>query len=157
MRAVLQRVRQAEIRCTTGKVESIGYGLVILLGIHREDQQEDLQYLVSRIPDLRIFPDAEGVNNLSLLDVQQAGQSCQALVASQFTLHADTTRGRRPYYGHAAPAEQAIPLYEAFLDALADRVGPLASGQFGDRMEIEMQAWGPMTILLDSREERRKR
>jgi D-tyrosyl-tRNA(Tyr) deacylase len=162
MRALLQRVRSARITCASGHVAAIGLGLVVLAGVERADTEEDARVLAAKLPHLRLFPDAAGVMNLSLLEMNSAAagphadgptdQAGEVLLVSQFTLHADTRRGRRPYYGAAAPPEQAVPLLEALRGALAAAGLSVATGVFGDHMEITLVADGPVTLLLDTRE-----
>lgn len=128
----------------TGRV---GLGVMILLGIEEADSSEDAEWLCGKIARMRIFADAEGVMNLSL---QESGGD--ALVVSQFTLHASTKKGNRPSYIRAARPEHAEPLYETFKQLLsAELQRPVASGVFGAMMEVELVNDGPVTILLDSR------
>ena len=148
MRAVLQRVSRAQVRCAGGHHAAIGAGLLVLLGVARGDGPIDVQALAHKIPRLRLFPDAAGVMNLPLLEMD--GGPGDILLVSQFTLHADTRRGLRPYYGAAAPPEEAVPLYESLLAALRGQGLAVAAGVFGERMEIEMTADGPVTIVLDT-------
>lgn len=161
MRVVLQRVKEAEVRCSSGHQASIARGLLLLAGVERADTPEDARFLAARIPHLRLFPDAQGVMNLSLLDMNrveagafataEAGVPGQILLVSQFTLHADTRRGRRPYYGNAAPPESAIPLLDSLANLLRGEGVPVGTGVFGDHMDIRLCADGPVTLLLDSR------
>ena len=161
MRVLLQRVREAEVRCSGGHRPAISRGLLLLAGVERADQEEDARFLAGRIPHLRLFPDAHGVMNLSLLDMNRqeagshasapAGEPGQILLVSQFTLHADTRRGRRPYYGNAAPPEQAVPLLDLLGELLRQEGAPVLTGAFGDHMDIQLCADGPVTLLLDSR------
>lgn len=162
MRVVLQRVKEARIVCSSGHEASIGRGLVALVGVEWRDSSEDVRRLVAKLPQLRLFPDAGGVMNLSLLELNSAsagafasgpqGQPGELLLVSQFTLHADTRRGRRPYYGAAADPGQALPLLDELQAALRSAGVPVACGVFGDQMQITMVADGPVTLLLDSRE-----
>ena len=160
MRAVLQRVSHATVRCAGGHTAAIGRGLVVLLGVGREDGGTDVEALARKIPRLRLFPDAAGVMNLSLLEmngsaagdhVDSAGQPGEILLVSQFTLHADTRRGLRPFYGEAAPPELAAPLCEDLLNRFRSQGLTVAAGVFGDHMEIDLCADGPVTIMLDTR------
>lgn len=160
MRAVLQRVSHAGVRCAEGHSAAIGRGLVVLLGVGREDGGADVEALARKIPRLRLFPDANRVMNLSLLEmngpdagdhVDSSGQPGEILLVSQFTLHADTRRGLRPFYGEAAPPELAAPLYDDLLNRLRSQGLTVATGVFGDHMEIDLCADGPVTILLDTR------
>ncbi|MEO8229624.1 MAG: D-aminoacyl-tRNA deacylase [Chloroflexota bacterium] len=145
MRALLQRVSRAEVRVDNAPIGSIGEGLVVLLGVGPDDDAEVSDALARRIAGLRIFADETGRTNRSLLDV--AGE---ALVISQFTLFADTRRGRRPGFTGAAAPEVAIPLYERFASAL-ERLGvTVARGRFGAEMKVELVNDGPFTIWLDT-------
>jgi D-tyrosyl-tRNA(Tyr) deacylase len=148
MRAVLQRVTRASVRVGGETVGQIGHGLVVLLGIARDDAEQDVQYLAEKIAALRVFDDAEGRMNLSVTEVEGA-----LLVVSQFTLYGDVRRGRRPSWVDAAPPEMAEPLYEAFVKAAAARVGRVETGSFRAMMEVELVNDGPVTILLDSRKQ----
>ena len=116
MRAVIQRVSRAEVRCVSGKHDRIGKGYVVLVGVARGDTSDDIEYITTKIPQLRLFPDAKGVMNLSLLEmlVQEPTEDSRpgVLLISQFTLLAETRKGRRPYYGNAADPAEAIPVYE---------------------------------------------
>ncbi|MDP9491314.1 MAG: D-aminoacyl-tRNA deacylase [Actinomycetota bacterium] len=145
MRAVVQRVSSARVVVEGEVVGEVGRGLCVLLGVAREDGEEDAARLAGRVARLRIFENAEGRFARSLLDV--AGE---ALVVSQFTLIADTEKGNRPSFGAAAPPEQAEPLYEAFCMALRELGVGVASGRFGARMAVELVNYGPVTIVLDS-------
>ncbi len=147
MRALLQRVTRAEVRADGEITGAIGPGLVVLLGVGPADDDATAEALARKVAELRIFRDDEGRTNRSLLDVGGA-----ALVVSQFTLFADTRRGRRPGFTGAASAEIAIPRYERFaatLEALGLVVG---RGRFGAEMEVELVNDGPFTIWLDSDE-----
>jgi len=149
MRAVIQRVRKASV-CIENKIfSSIEEGLLILLGIEVDDNQEDIDWLCGKIARLRIFDDENGVMNVSVCDVKG---SC--LVVSQFTLHALTKKGNRPSYIRAAQPEIAIPLYEKFIKTLAETTQmPVKIGVFGANMQIELTNNGPVTILIDSKKE----
>ena len=146
MRAVLQRVTRASVRVEGETVGGIGAGLVVLLGVARDDAEEDARYLVEKVLNLRVFDDAEGRMNLS---VAESGGAL--LVVSQFTLYGDVRRGRRPSWFEAAPPELAETLYEFFV-AEARRAGAhVETGSFRRMMEVELVNDGPVTILLDSR------
>ena len=146
MRAVLQRVTRASVRVEGETVGEIGAGLVVLLGVARDDAEQDARYLVEKIANLRIFDDAEGRMNVSVAESTGA-----LLVVSQFTLYGDARRGRRPSWIEAAPPEAAEVLYEFFV-AEARRAGlPVATGSFRRMMELELVNDGPVTLLLDSR------
>jgi D-aminoacyl-tRNA deacylase len=144
MRAVCQRVSRAEVRIGGESVGKIGPGLVVLLGIARDDTPAEAEQLAGKIARLRIFEDAAGKFANALLDV---GGS--ALVVSQFTLIADVRKGNRPSFVDAARPEQAEALYESFSAALAATGVPVAQGRFGARMEVELVNDGPVTIVLE--------
>ncbi|MBS4029998.1 MAG: D-tyrosyl-tRNA(Tyr) deacylase [Clostridiales bacterium] len=145
MRALLQRVRCAKVETAGRVIGEIGPGLLILLGIRSEDTDDDITYLVNKIAHLRIFEDNHGKINLSLLET--AGE---ALIVSQFTLYADTRKGRRPGFSDAAPPDVAEPLYNRFCQAMADLDVSVATGRFGAMMDITLINQGPVTILLES-------
>ena len=134
------------------RVADIGRGLVVLLGVAGGDSPEDAAKLARKTAELRIFADAAGRFDLSLLDI-----SGQALVVSQFTLLADTRKGRRPSFTHAAPPEEAEPLVDAFCAALREGGVEVQTGRFGARMLVEIHNDGPVTIILDSGELERPR
>ena len=145
MRAVIQRVSQAQLSIQ-GKVHSsIQQGLVVLLGIESEDQTEDITWLVNKIRQMRIFSDSEGKMNLSVEDLKGS-----LLIVSQFTLHASTKKGNRPSFIKAAKPDTAIPLYERFVQEASQFV-PCATGVFGADMKIALVNDGPVTITLDSK------
>ncbi len=152
MRAVVQRVSRASVSVGGEKVASIGRGLLVLVGAAQGDGEEEARRLAQKSAELRIFSDAEGKFNLSLLDV-----GGEALVVSQFTLLADTCRGRRPSFVGAAAPEQAEGLVEAFARALRDAGVPVQTGRFGAKMAVELVNDGPVTIVLDSAEFERPR
>lgn len=145
MRAVLQRVSRAAVRVDGAVTGEIGTGLVVLLGIGRGDTLADAKFLVDRIVGLRIFADSEGKMNLNLDQARGA-----LLVVSQFTLYADTRKGRRPSFLDAAPPEEAIPLYEQFLELARARNVVVETGVFAAMMEVELVNDGPVTIVIDS-------
>ncbi|HEX8939090.1 MAG TPA: D-aminoacyl-tRNA deacylase [Candidatus Limnocylindrales bacterium] len=147
MRALLQRVSRAEVRVEGSVVGSIGRGLLVLLGVAPGDDEATTRSLAERTARLRIFADAAGRTNLALGDV-----GAEALVVSQFTLYADTRRGRRPSFAGAAEPALAERLYETFCDALAAEGVAVARGRFGAKMAVELVNDGPFTILLDSLE-----
>ncbi len=144
MRVVIQRVRMGKVIVDGETIAEIGKGLVILTGIGPEDGEEQARYLAEKIATLRIFPDAEGKTNLSCLDV-----GGEALVVSQFTLYADTRKGRRPSFINAAPPETAEPLVERFADLLREQGLPTQMGQFGAEMMVEIHNHGPVTIWIE--------
>ena len=147
MRALLQRTSGARVRVGGETVGEIGRGLVVLLGIGLEDDEATSDALARRVAELRIFDDADGRTNLSLLDVGGDG-----LVVSQFTLYADTRRGRRPGFTRAAAPELAEPLYLRFAETLRSLGVRVATGRFGALMEVELVNDGPFTIWLDTAE-----
>lgn len=147
MRTVIQRVREASVTVAGEVVGAIGNGLLILLGVCHTDTAEDVELLAEKIAQLRIFSDHEGKFNLSLLDVGGA-----ALVVSQFTLYADTRKGRRPSFTAAARPEIAAPLVDAFAAALRTRNIPVATGVFGAMMQVALINDGPVTLVIDSAE-----
>jgi D-tyrosyl-tRNA(Tyr) deacylase len=146
MRAVLQRVTRAAVRVGGEVVGEIGGGLVVLLGIARDDTKQDADYLVEKIAALRIFDDAAGRMNLSVAETEGA-----LLVVSQFTLYGDVRRGRRPSWIDAAPPAAAEPLYKYFVAQAQQQVRQVETGSFRRMMEVELVNDGPVTILLDSR------
>ena len=147
MRALIQRVAHSSVSIDGELRSSIGKGLLILLGIEEADTQEDIDYLVGKISRLRIFDDENGVMNL---DIQQIDG--QALVVSQFTLHASTKKGNRPSYIRSAPASISKPLYEKFVATLETALGnEVGTGEFGADMKVELLNDGPVTIWIDSR------
>ena len=145
MKAVIQRVSEASVTVNGKIVGEIGKGLVILLGVHQTDEKADAEYLASKIPELRIFEDQQQKMNRSLLDVQG-----EILAISQFTLFANTRKGRRPSFIEAAGPEKAQTLYQYFVDLLRNRGIPVATGIFGAMMEVKIFNQGPVTIILDS-------
>ncbi|MGM0126057.1 D-tyrosyl-tRNA(Tyr) deacylase [Enterococcus sp. AZ194] len=147
MRAVIQRVSQAEVLVNGHSVGKVGRGFMILLGIHETDTTEDVDYLVRKISLLRVFEDKEGKMNLSISDI---GGSI--LSVSQFTLFADTKKGNRPSFIQAARPEQAIPLYKEFNDGLKRKGIPVSTGEFGADMDVNLTNDGPVTIIIDSKE-----
>ncbi|MDT8322884.1 MAG: D-aminoacyl-tRNA deacylase [Bacteroidota bacterium] len=150
MRLLIQRVSRASVTVDSRITGEIGPGLLVLLGVRHGDTEEDARYLASRLLRLRVFNDADGKMNLS---VDDTGGS--ALVVSQFTLHADTRKGNRPSYGHAAEAELAEHLYELFIAELRGLMGQdrVATGEFAAMMEVALVNDGPVTILLQSKSE----
>ncbi len=148
MRAVLQRVTLARVRVENEVVGEISDGLVMLLGVGHDDAETDAKYLLEKIVNLRIFDDAEGRMNQSLLE---AGG--ELLVVSQFTLYGDARRGRRPSWSDAAAPEAAEPLYNFFVEEARKQVPHVATGSFRRMMQVELVNDGPVTILLDSRKQ----
>jgi D-tyrosyl-tRNA(Tyr) deacylase len=147
MRAVLQRVSEASVTVSERITGEIGPGFLILLGVEEGDTATDVAWLVGKILPMRVFEDEDGKMNRSILDT-----GGDALVVSQFTLHARTKKGTRPSFDRAARPEVAIPLYERFVAELSAGLGkPLATGEFGAMMKVALVNDGPVTILLDSR------
>lgn len=144
MRAVLQRVRKGRVTVADQVVAEIGAGLVILLGVGRGDTPADADRMAEKVATLRIFEDGEGKSNLSVQDVGGA-----ALVVSQFTLYADTRKGRRPSFLDAALPEAAAPLVQRFGERLASLGVPVRTGVFGAHMRVEIENDGPVTIWLE--------
>jgi D-tyrosyl-tRNA(Tyr) deacylase len=144
LRAVVQRVASARVVADGEVVGEIGRGLCVLLGVSRQDGEEEAERLAGKIARLRIFENDEGRFDRSLLDV-----GGEALVVSQFTLIADTAKGNRPSFTDAAPPEQAEPLYERFVQALASVGVAVQRGVFGARMQVALVNDGPVTIVLD--------
>ncbi|MGB0769897.1 MAG: D-aminoacyl-tRNA deacylase [Flavobacteriaceae bacterium] len=147
MRVVIQRVKRASVAIDNNIEGQIASGVLIFLGIVAEDTLEDTKWLSKKISNLRIFSDENDVMNLSLID-----QNFEALVISQFTLHAQTKKGNRPSYIKAARPEIAIPLYEEFIRQLQHDLGKeVQSGVFGANMEIDLLNDGPVTIIIDTK------
>ena len=149
MKALLQRVSRASVSIADEEVGRIGRGLVVFLGVANGDTEEDAQYLVQKVINLRIFSDAEGKFNLSVLDM--AGE---LLLVSQFTLLADTRKGRRPSFIEAAPPAQAEELFDRFVERACDSGLKVATGRFQQYMQVEIHNDGPVTVMLDSRDKR---
>ncbi|MBM7712730.1 D-aminoacyl-tRNA deacylase [Enterococcus xiangfangensis] len=147
MRAVIQRVSQANVSIDEQVIGKIDRGFMILLGIHEEDTEADADYLIRKIPLLRVFEDAEGKMNQSLQDVEGS-----VLSVSQFTLYADTKKGNRPSFVKAARPETAIPLYEYFNEGLRQAGLTVKTGKFGGDMDVALVNDGPVTILFDTRD-----
>ncbi len=145
MRAVVQRVSQANVEVAGARVAAISRGLLVLLGVRKGDTRADLDWMAEKVLNLRIFDDAQGVMNLSVLDVEG-----EILVVSQFTLLADARKGRRPSYIDAASPEEAKALYEAFCDRLAASGRRVERGVFQAMMAVGLVNDGPVTIILDS-------
>lgn len=147
MRALVQRVSQAGVEVDGRLVSQIGTGLLVFVGVGLDDEGSDIDWLVRKIVNLRIFPDEEGVMNRSVLDM-----GGDILSVSQFTLMASCKKGNRPSYVHAAPGEISQPVYSKFCDALSDALGkPVGRGIFGADMKVSLLNDGPVTIWLDSR------
>lgn len=147
MRLVIQRVSQASVTVENQIIGQIGLGLLVLLGIEQADSEEDVDWLVQKTTQMRIFSDQEGKMNCSLSEVDG-----ELLVVSQFTLHASTKKGNRPSFIAAARPEQAIPLYESFIQKAGLALGKaVQSGSFGADMKVDLLNDGPVTIIVDSK------
>ncbi|HZT71484.1 MAG TPA: D-aminoacyl-tRNA deacylase [Terriglobia bacterium] len=145
MRAVVQRVKRAEVHVKGKVIGRIGTGLVVLVGIGKKDSRSTGDALASKIVQLRVFDDPQGRMNL---DVREAGG--EILAVSEFTLYGDCRKGRRPSYTGAAPAEEALPLYHAFVESLKSLGVKVETGEFRAMMDVEMINDGPVTLLLDT-------
>ena len=147
MRAVVQRVSHASVTIEGAMKSQIGWGFLILLGICDEDTEEDMEWLVKKIANLRVFDDEDGVMNRSVIDI-----GGEALVVSQFTLYASYKKGNRPSWFRAGSHEHSIPLYEAFCSRLSEAIGkPVGTGEFGADMKVELLNDGPVTICMDTK------
>ena len=144
MRALLQRVSHASVFVDEQAISRIGKGLLILLGVGHGDGEEQVQFLADKVANLRVFEDEQGRTNLSVLDVRG-----EVLIVSQFTLYANTRKGRRPSFIDAAPPEVAAPLVERFAELLRAHGVPTQTGQFGAHMLVEIHNDGPVTIWLE--------
>ena len=150
MRAVIQRVSRASVRVEGALKGSIDTGLVVLLGIDREDSEEDLIWMSNKIPQLRVFEDEDGKINLDILQAK-GGMA----VVSQFTLFGNVRKGNRPTFNRSADPGLAIPLYEAFISKMEDKLSkPVVTGQFGAMIEVELTNDGPVTLVIDSKNKR---
>lgn len=148
MRAVVQRASEAHVTIGGEVVGRIGHGLVVLLGVEQGDAAADAEWLAAKIAQMRIFADEDGKMNRSVHEI-----GGEALVVSQFTLHASTKKGNRPSFTRAARPEEAVPLYEHFLAVLEPQVGrPIARGVFAADMQVSLVNDGPVTIPIDSRQ-----
>ena len=152
MRALVQRVAKASVTVSDETAGEIGVGLVILLGVSDNDDETDARYLVDKISNLRIFADDENRFNLSALEV-----GADILVVSQFTLYADTRKGRRPDFNQAAGPEEARRLYEHTAQMFRDAGLVVAMGRFQEHMQVTLQNDGPVTLMLDSADRQRSR
>jgi len=147
MIAVIQRVKKASVEIAEVLHDSIQQGLLVLLGIAHNDSPEDLDWLVKKIVQMRIFADEDGKMNLSVKDING-----EILLVSQFTLLASTKKGNRPSFTEAARPEVAIPLYQKAIDLFSQELGkPIATGEFGADMQVSLQNDGPVTIVIDSK------
>ena len=147
MKAVIQRVSKASVEVNNKCIAHITTGLLVLVGIEDGDNQEDINWLTSKIANLRIFSDANEVMNLSVKEIQG-----EIIVVSQFTLHASTKKGNRPSYIKASKPETAIPLYESFVKQMEVEVGKkVQTGQFGADMQVTLLNDGPVTLVIDTK------
>ena len=146
MRIVIQRVKEASVTIAGELHSAVGQGMLILIGVEDRDTEDDVDWLVKKVSQLRIFDDSEGVMNRSIIDVEG-----NALVVSQFTLHASTKKGNRPSYIRASRPEHAIPMYELFCNKLTQAIGrTVGTGVFGADMQVALINDGPVTICIDS-------
>jgi len=146
MRAVVQRVKSANVKIEDNIIGSIEQGILLLLGVEESDEEKDLDYMCEKVPNLRIFEDENGKMNKSLLDVEGS-----ILVISQFTLLGDARKGRRPSFILAAQPDKAIPMYEKYIANMKGKGIYTQAGEFGADMKVELINDGPVTILLDSK------
>lgn len=147
MRVVVQRVRHASVVIDGKEKSSIKSGLLVLLGVGNDDDETDIDWLVKKVANLRVFDDEAGVMNKSLLDTGN-----DVMIVSQFTLMASYRKGNRPSYIHAAPPEKSIPLYENFCKKMSDEIGKkVATGDFGADMKVTLLNDGPVTICMDTK------
>ena len=147
MRALIQRVSSASVQIDNKVFSKIGNGLLVLLGVEDEDSDSDIEWLSSKISQMRIFDDKHDHMNLSVNDING-----EVLVVSQFTLHASTKKGNRPSYIRASKPEHAVPMYEAFIMQMKDKIqNGVLSGQFGACMQVDLINDGPVTIWIDSK------
>lgn len=147
MRAVIQRVSFAKVEVDGQLMGEIGQGLMLLLGIEQADEKADAEWLASKVAQLRIFGDENGLMNRSVMEIDG-----EVLVVSQFTLHASTQKGNRPSFMNAARPEQAIPLYNTFVDLLKTKLGKnVPTGIFGADMQVSLLNNGPVTIIIDTK------
>lgn len=143
MKAVIQRVKKASVEINNQLFSQINQGILVLLGVEKNDTEEQAKFLANKIADLRIFEDVSGKMNLSVEDVQG-----EILIVSQFTLAGDCIKGKRPSFDNAAKPDTAIPLYEKFIEYLNERNIPVKTGQFGAMMDISLINDGPVTFIL---------
>lgn len=148
MRIVIQKVKKASVKVSEEIISEIKQGLLILVGIENNDTDEDIDYLVKKSTQLRIFDDENGVMNLSVKDVNG-----EVIIVSQFTLQASTKKGNRPSYIRAAKPDFSIPMYEKFVKAMETSLGKkVGTGKFGAMMEVSLINDGPVTIIIDSKQ-----
>ncbi|MGA3052328.1 MAG: D-aminoacyl-tRNA deacylase [Chitinispirillaceae bacterium] len=144
MKIILQRVKSASVKIDGSAISAINRGILILLGVHKDDTAEKADFLAAKCANLRIFPDEQGKMNRSLKEIDG-----EALVVSQFTLFGDCSRGRRPSFIDAAPPDKGRELYEHFIDCMKQQVRIVATGVFGAMMEVELVNDGPVTLILE--------
>lgn len=150
MRAVVQRVSRASVLVEGERKGTIGRGLVVLLGIERSDTETDLEWMANKIPQLRVFEDEQGKMNLDLLTIDG-----EMAVVSQFTLFGNVRKGTRPSFNRSAAPDHAIPMYEAFVSKMVERLGKaVVTGEFGAMMEIDLVNDGPVTLVIDTQDKR---
>lgn len=149
MIALVQRVSEARVEVEGEVVDSIGAGLLVLLGVHHTDTEAERNWLAAKVANLRVFSDNHGKMNLSLKDIDG-----EALVVSQFTLYGDARKGNRPSFIESAPPEIAEPMYETFVESLSNELGkPVATGRFGAMMDVHLVNDGPVTLHIERRRE----
>ncbi len=153
MRAVIQRVKKAKVQTEDGYSEEIDQGLVILLGVEKEDKENDAQYLAEKISNLRLFPEEEPASPAGGKEFEKtiSDVTGEILVVSQFTLYADCRKGRRPDFTQAANSEKAKFLYDYFVQKLKEKYEKIKTGKFGTKMLVEIDNDGPVTIILDTK------
>ncbi len=149
MIAVVQRVSEASVKVDDNEISRIGRGILLLLGISKDDTDKDIEYLVRKCANLRIFSDPEGNLNLSLIDI-----GGEALIVSQFTLLGDTRKGRRPSFSNAMPPDKAKPMYEKFIDSFKRTGIHVKEGIFGAMMQITLTNDGPVTLIINSKDKK---
>lgn len=151
MRMVIQRVKEAHVTVENDICGKIGPGILVLLAISREDTLQDTTWMVNKLTNLRMFTDANDKMNLSVQDIKG-----EILIISQFTLYADCTTGRRPSFTNPALPEQAIPIYEKFVNEVRETIGHVQTGQFGAKMEVGLINDGPVTFIIDNKKQHSK-
>ena len=157
MRALIQRVSQAAVSVEGETAGSIDAGLVVLIGIHQDDDSEDASYIVNKTVNLRIFSNRDGSHNAGRFDLSALDIAADLLVVSQFTLYGDTRRGRRPSFSHAMPPEPAAALFDHTLSLFEQTGLKVQTGQFQAHMLVSIQNDGPVTIMIDSADRHRPR
>lgn len=148
MRAVVQRVKESTVTVEDEVIGSIDSGLLVFLGIGKDDQMEDIDYLIDKIVNLRVFEDVEDKMNLSVLDLEK-----DIMIVSQFTLYGDCRKGRRPSFFDAAPPDKAERLYDVFVNKINEYDLKIATGEFKAMMDVDLINDGPVTLLIDSEKE----